>query len=154
MKTKALHKLFIHAAGYIKLMHQALLDCRLARLILLPWRPNMDGIGTPHANPGGLVSIGAPSTPFYSDGERWRPLAFANGLYVCQDTDDLPPAAVTPGQIAYIQNMQMLAISDSERWQALQAYPLTVLQPPDPNQPKPNKAAINAQGKDTDPIRC
>jgi len=150
MKSKALHKLFIRAAGYIKLMHQALLDCRLARMILLPWRSNMDAIGTPHANAGGLVSIGAPSTPFYSDGERWRPLAFANALPQAAHAKDLPPADINRGQIAYVSGYGLLVISDGYRWQALRTYPLTAITPPDPNDP----AEERSNGHKEESISC
>jgi len=166
MKSKALHKLFIRAAGYIKLMHQALLDCRLARMFLLPWHPDMTNLGHPTANGGGLVSIGAPSTPFYSDGERWRPLAFANALPQAAHPDDLPPADINRGQIAYVSGYGLLVISDGYRWQALRTYPISAIVPPDPNRPpaphlsRQGDDATEAQiedrsnGKKDQPISC
>jgi len=150
MKSKSLYKLIIQAGGEIKALLWSVVDLSLALVLRLPHHHDMEHIGRPGHSPGGIVSIGQPSTPFYSDGERWRPLAFADGLYQAPHPKDLPPANINRGQIAYVSGYGLLVISDGYQWQAIRTYPLTAIVPPDPN--KPTKEAINAQGQE--PITC
>ena len=153
MKTKTLYALVIQAGGSIQALLWSILDFSLAKMLRLPHHHNQEHLGRPAANPGGLVAIGQPSTPFFSDGELWRPLAFAGGMPEYQDVYEVPsPSRSGAGTMIQIHDPPAILISNGRRWLQLLTYDITALEPPqpDPNQPTEERSNGNKQ----EPIRC